>query len=59
MQKFISYFRVSKAELGKVIFPLKIQVRNSFITVLVVVSVIALFLAIVDALMAFGLSKII
>lgn len=59
MEKFISYIRLSKAELGKVIFPLKDQMRNAFIAVIVVVSVISLFLALVDLIMSFSISKII
>ncbi|EOJ1809101.1 preprotein translocase subunit SecE [Campylobacter jejuni] len=48
MEKLITYFKLSKAELRKVIFPLKEQVRNAYITVFVVVAVISLFLALVD-----------
>ncbi len=43
MEKLITYFKLSKAELRKVIFPLKEQVRNAYITVFVVVAVISLF----------------
>lgn len=59
MEKLITYFRLSKAELAKVIWPLKEQVRNAYITVFVVVAVVSLFLALVDLLMSFSLSKII
>ncbi|MCR6593914.1 preprotein translocase subunit SecE [Campylobacter insulaenigrae] len=59
MEKLITYFRLSKAELAKVIWPLKEQVRNAYITVFVVVTVVSLFLALVDLLMSFSLSKII
>ncbi|HED7215819.1 TPA: preprotein translocase subunit SecE [Campylobacter jejuni] len=52
MEKLITYFKLSKAELRKVIFPLKEQVRNAYITVFVVVAVISLFLALVDWLMS-------
>lgn len=52
MEKLKYYFDESKKELSKVIFPTKEQVRNAFLTVLGVVFVIALFLAIIDALMA-------
>ncbi|EAI6670197.1 preprotein translocase subunit SecE [Campylobacter jejuni] len=52
MEKLITYFKLSKAELRKVIFPLKEQVRNAYITVFVVVVVISLFLALVDWLMS-------
>lgn len=59
MEKIINYFKFSKLELSKVIFPTKEQVRNAFITVFVVVAVVSLFLALVDAIMSFSLSKLI
>ncbi|MCV3382091.1 preprotein translocase subunit SecE [Campylobacter sp. IFREMER_LSEM_CL2127] len=59
MEKLITYFKLSKAELEKVIWPLKEQVRNAYITVFVVVTVVSLFLALVDLIMSFSLSKII
>ncbi|EAH9728103.1 preprotein translocase subunit SecE [Campylobacter jejuni] len=59
MEKLITYFKLSKAELRKVIFPLKEQVRNAYITVFVVVAVISLFLALVDWLMSSIVSAII
>ena len=59
MEKLLSYFRLSKAELSKVIFPLKEQVRNAYITVFVVVFVVALFLWIVDLIMFYSLSFIV
>ncbi|EAJ5451940.1 preprotein translocase subunit SecE [Campylobacter jejuni] len=58
MEKLITYFKLSKAELRKVIFPLKEQVRNAYITVFVVVAVISLFLALVDWLMSSIVSAI-
>lgn len=59
MEKLITYFKLSKAELRKVIFPLKEQVRNVYITVFVVVVVISLFLALVDWLMSSIVSAIV
>ncbi|MDV6085925.1 preprotein translocase subunit SecE [Campylobacter jejuni] len=59
MEKLITYFKLSKAELRKVIFPLKEQVRNAYITVFVVVSVISLFLALVDWFMSSIVSAIV
>ncbi|EFN3058403.1 preprotein translocase subunit SecE [Campylobacter jejuni] len=59
MEKLITYFKLSKAELRKVIFPLKEQVRNAYITVFVVVAVIFLFLALVDWLMSSIVSAIV
>jgi preprotein translocase subunit SecE len=52
MEKIISYIKNSKSELGKVIFPTKEQVRNAFVSVLVVVTIISLFLALVDFVMS-------
>ncbi|EOX8246367.1 preprotein translocase subunit SecE [Campylobacter jejuni] len=59
MEKLITYFKLLKAELRKVIFPLKEQVRNAYITVFVVVAVISLFLALVDWLMSSIVSAIV
>ena len=59
MEKMINYLKLSRAEIGKVIFPLKEQIRNAFITVFAVVAIVSLFLALVDAIMSFSLSKLI
>ncbi|EDO9033274.1 preprotein translocase subunit SecE [Campylobacter coli] len=59
MEKLITYFKLSKAELRKVIFPLKEQVRNAYITVFVVVAIISLFLALVDWIMSSIVSAIV
>ena len=59
METIINYIKLSRAEIGKVIFPLKEQIRNAFITVFAVVAIVSLFLALVDAIMSFSLSKLI
>jgi len=59
MKKLIDYIKAARAELQKVIFPTKEQVINAYIAVFVVVSVVTLFLALVDATMSFILSHII
>lgn len=59
MEKLITYFKLSKVELRKVIFPLKEQVRNAYITVFVVVAIISLFLALVDWIMSSIVSAIV
>jgi preprotein translocase subunit SecE len=59
MEKLRAYYYHSKAELSKVIFPIKEQIRNAFISVFVVVTVISLFLALIDAIMSFSLSTLI
>ncbi|WP_180999631.1 preprotein translocase subunit SecE [Campylobacter concisus] len=59
MEKFINYIKLSKLEIMKVIFPTKEQIRNAFIAVFIVVAVVSLFLAFVDVIMSFVLSKVI
>ncbi len=58
MQKILQYVRDSRAELTKVIFPTKEQIRNAFVSVFIVVTVISLFLALIDAIMSLSLSSI-
>ncbi|HQS66777.1 MAG TPA: preprotein translocase subunit SecE [Sulfuricurvum sp.] len=53
-----NYFRSAKLELAKVIFPTKPQVKQAFIAVLVVVTFVVLFLALVDFTMSSLLSVI-
>jgi len=52
MEKITKFFKNAKVELDKVIFPTKIQVRQAFIAVVLVVTVISIFLALVDMLMS-------
>ena len=59
MEKVITYVKHSKEEILKVIFPTKEQVRSAFFAVFVVVTIISLFLALVDATMSYSLSLII
>ncbi len=47
-----THIRNAKAELTKVIFPTKGQVKQAYIAVMIVVVVIASFLALVDLLMS-------
>jgi preprotein translocase subunit SecE len=53
-----THFKNAKAELSKVIFPTKGQVKQAYIAVMIVVAVIASFLAIVDLLMSSVMSAI-
>lgn len=53
-----NYFRSAKLELAKVIFPTKPQVKQAFVAVLVVVTFVVLFLALVDFTMSSLLSAI-
>lgn len=59
MDKLINYFKLSRLELSKVIFPTKDQMRNSFIAVFTVVTIISLFLALIDLLMSFTISELV
>lgn len=59
MGKLSFFYRQAKDELHKVIFPIKEQVRSAYISVFVVVTVISLFLALIDAIMSVSLSSII
>jgi len=52
MGKLTTYFSNVKEELQKVIFPTKTQVRQAFFAVFIVVTVISIFLALVDLLMS-------
>ncbi|MDD3769009.1 preprotein translocase subunit SecE [Sulfuricurvum sp. IAE1] len=53
-----NYIHSAKMELAKVIFPTKPQVRQAFIAVLVVVTFVVLFLALVDFIMSSTVSAI-
>ncbi|MEA1892531.1 MAG: preprotein translocase subunit SecE [Campylobacterota bacterium] len=50
--------RNARLELTKVIFPTKGQVKQAYISVLIVVTVVASFLALVDLLMSSIMSAI-
>ncbi len=56
MEKLITYVNHAKIELSKVIFPTKLQVRQAFFAVFVVVTVVSLFLALIDVIMSASLS---
>jgi preprotein translocase subunit SecE len=53
-----THIKNAKSELAKVIFPTKGQVKQAYIAVIIVVSVIAGFLALVDLLMSSIVSSI-
>jgi preprotein translocase subunit SecE len=52
MEKLKNFLTEAKIELDKVIFPTKMQVRQAFVAVILVVTVISIFLALVDMLMS-------
>ena len=53
-----THIRNAKLELSKVIFPTKGQVKQAYISVIIVVAVIASFLALVDLTMSSIMSLI-
>ncbi len=59
MNKLKTYYRNAKEELLKVIFPIKEQVRSAYLSVFIVVTVISLFLALIDTIMSLSLSAVI
>jgi len=48
----INYIREAKNELDKVIFPTATEVKQSFISVVAVVTVVSVFLGLVDLIMS-------
>jgi len=59
VNKVNNYLNSVKSELSKVIFPIKEQIRTAYISVFIVVTVITIFLAIIDGIMSISLSSII
>ena len=59
MNKLNTYYKNAKEELLKVIFPIKEQIRSAYLSVFVVVTVISLFLFLIDAIMSLSLSAVI
>ena len=59
MNKVRNYYQNTKSELLKVIFPIKEQIRSAYLSVFIVVTVITLFLALIDGIMSLSLSSII
>jgi len=59
MEKLTTYFSDVKAEIQKVIFPTKVQIRQAFIAVFIVVTVISIFLALVDWAMSSIVSAVV
>ncbi len=59
MEKLITYFSHVREEIQKVIFPTKTQVRQAFFAVFLVVTVISIFLALVDLIMSSIVSAVV
>ena len=58
MGKLSFFYKQAKDELHKVIFPIKEQIRSAYLSVFVVVTVISLFLALIEAVMSVSLSSV-
>ncbi len=58
MKKLFTLYRLAKDEWDKVIFPTKEQMRNAFISVFIVVSIITFFLALVGIILRAIMSSI-
>jgi len=58
MGKISTFIANARAELHKVIFPTKVQVRQAFFAVVLVVTVISIFLALVDLMMSAIISSV-
>lgn len=58
MGKISTFIAHAREEIHKVIFPTKVQVRQAFIAVILVVTVISIFLALVDLLMSTIVSSV-
>ena len=59
MEKLTTYFAHVKEEIQKVIFPTKVQIRQAFIAVFIVVTVLSIFLALVDWIMSSIVSAVV
>lgn len=53
-----THIRNARLELSKVIFPTKSQVKQAYISVIIVVTAIAAFLALIDLVMSSVMSAI-
>ncbi|MEA3492667.1 MAG: preprotein translocase subunit SecE [Campylobacterota bacterium] len=56
MGKLSIFIAHAREEIHKVIFPTKVQVRQAFLAVILVVTVISIFLALVDLFMSSTIS---
>ncbi len=58
IKTFIEYIKEAKDELDKVIFPTKMEIKQSLVSVTIMVTVVALFLGLVDLIMS-GILKVV
>ncbi|KIM13047.1 MAG: preprotein translocase subunit SecE [Sulfurovum sp. FS08-3] len=59
MKKISTFIAHAKEEIHKVIFPTKVQMRQAFVSVILVVTIISIFLALVDLMMSSIVSSIV
>ena len=52
MQAFLSYFENARVELGKVSWPTRKEIKTALLAVLALVTVMAIFLGIADAILS-------
>jgi preprotein translocase subunit SecE len=58
MEKISTFIANAKTEIHKVIFPTKVHVRQAFLAVILVVTVVSIFLALIDLLMSSIVSSV-
>ena len=58
MGKISTFIAHAREEIHKVIFPTKVQVKQALMAVIMVVTVISIFLALVDLLMSSIISSV-
>jgi len=58
MDKITKYLKDARIEIEKVIFPTKNEIKQSFISVFVVVTVVSLFLSLIDLIMSSVLKSV-
>jgi len=58
IKELIQYIKEAKDELDKVIFPTKLEIKQSLISVTVIVTIVTLFLGLVDLIMS-GILKVV
>ena len=58
MENIISYIKQSKEELSKVIFPTQNEIKQGFISVIAVVTFVALFIGLVDFIISLIINSV-
>jgi len=58
MNKINRFIKDARIEIEKVIFPTKTEIKQSFLSVFVVVTVVSLFLSVIDLIMSSVLKSV-